>query len=321
MTRYVSLTHGSHDLQSLPMNQARPGLALISHRLIAPALAACALVGCSTAASDAGARASAGSGSTGNGTPSPNGGAGSAANGNGSAGNNLIIDLDAGSEPPDGTGCARLNIGILGNPGANSSSNFEQWLEKAGTSVKRIQTTADEAITAATLAPFDVVILDCLTRDYTADEATSFAAWVSAGGGVAAMSGYQDNTTVDWRANSLLAPLGIAFAGNLIWGPASSFATHPITAGLSSVTFTGGYAVTDLGGASSTREPIAFVASTPPKSAAFAIRMGSGHAFVWGDEWIEFDSEWSAQPQIPQLWVQVFAWMAPTTTCALTPPK
>jgi hypothetical protein len=49
--------------------------------------------------------------------------------------------------------------------------------------------------------------------------------------------------------------------------------------------------------------------------------MGSGRAFVWGDEWIEFDSEWMAIPQIPQLWVQVFSWLAPKTTCQLNPPK
>jgi hypothetical protein len=49
--------------------------------------------------------------------------------------------------------------------------------------------------------------------------------------------------------------------------------------------------------------------------------MGSGHAFVWGDEWIEFDSEWAALPEIPELWVQAFAWIAPMTACALNPPK
>jgi len=234
-----------------------------------------------------------------------------------------MLAVDAGSTPNGdaGPGCARLNIGILGNPGSNGSSNFEQWLTKAGTSVQRIQTSPDDPMTDATLEPFDAVVLDCLTRDYSTDEAASFAAWVSAGGGVAAMSGYHDDTTVDWRANSLLAPLGVAFSGERSWGPATSFAAHPITQGLTSVTFTGGYPVSDLGGASSTSTAIAFLPSTPPKPVAFAVQKGSGHAFVWGDEWIEFDSEWAALPQIPQLWVQVFAWIAPTTTCGLIPPK
>jgi hypothetical protein len=47
--------------------------------------------------------------------------------------------------------------------------------------------------------------------------------------------------------------------------------------------------------------------------------MGSGRAFVWGDEWIEFDSEWSTLPEIERLWVQVFTWIAPPTKCTLTP--
>ena len=303
------------------MNQVRPRPAPTFRIPIAPVLAVLGLIGCS-AASDEG-RASAGSGSGRNVTPPTSGGPGSASSGGGSGGNGFILNVDAGSTP-DGnptTACARLNIGILGNPGSNSSSNFEQWLTKAGTSVKRIQTTADEPMTQATLQPFDVVVLDCLTRDYLPDEVTSFAAWVSTGGGVAAMSGYHDDTAIDWRANSLLAPLGVAFSGDRVWGPATSFATHPITKGLTSVTFTGGYAVADLASSSSERNAIAFLPSTPPKPVAFAIQMGSGHAFVWGDEWIEFDSEWAALPEIPQLWVQAFAWIAPTTTCALIPPK
>jgi len=286
-------------------------------------LAVFALFGCSAGGGEPAGHASGGSGSDSNVNHPTSGGPNSASSGSGSAGAGFILDVDAGSTPigDPSAACARLNIGILGNPGSNSSSNFEQWLTKAGTSVNRIQTTADEPLTPATLEPFDVVVLDCLTRDYLPDEVTSFATWVSNGGGVAAMSGYHDDTTIDWRANSLLAPLGVAFSGDRAWGPATSFATHPITNGLSSVTFTGGYAVADLGSSSSTRTPIAFLSGTPIRAVGYAIQMSSGHAFVWGDEWIEFDSEWAALPEIPQLWVQTFAWIAPTTTCALNPPK
>ena len=79
--------------------------------------------------------------------------------------------------------------------------------------MQRFQTTADMPLTADALQPFDVIVLDLLPRDYTADEAAIFAAWVSAGGGVASMSGYHNDTSQDWRANSLLAPLGIAYSG------------------------------------------------------------------------------------------------------------
>lgn len=213
--------------------------------------------------------------------------------------------------------CSQLNIGILGNPGDNPSSNFQSWLEARGTTVQRIQTTADVPLTADALKPFDVVVLDLLPRDYTADEAAVFGAWVNAGGGVASMSGYRDDTVQDWRANSLLSPLGVAYSGDRIWGPVTQFAVHPITAGLTSVTFTGGYPVADLGGAG-VRTPVAFIPSNGSQvSVAYVVQLGAGKAFVWGDEWIEFDSEWSSQPQIPTLWLQVFAWIAPGNRCTL----
>ncbi len=214
----------------------------------------------------------------------------------------------------DGGGCTTLNIGILGNPGANPSSNFQQWLVSAGTSVTRIETNAtDPPLTASRLAPFDVIILDWLARDYAPSEATVLQNRITAGGGLISMSGY-DGTTTDFRANVLLAPLSVAYSGGLLNGPVTNFATHPITTGLTSVTFAGGYAVSDLGGSGSTRTPIAFLSSP----VSYAVEMGSGRAFVWGDEWIEFDSQWSTLPQIKQLWVNVFKWIAPQG-CALQP--
>jgi hypothetical protein len=243
-------------------------------------------------------------------------GTGGHAGSGGDADGGLILDLDGGSS--DAATCTQLNIGILGNPGANASSNFQQWLISAGTSVQRIQTTAAEPLTAATLQPFDVVILDWLTRDYDATEAATFALWVGAGGGVASMTGY-NNTSADWHANSLLAPLQVAYGGPLLNGPVTSFATHPITAGLTSVTFAGGYEVKDLGGSGSTRTPIAFLPGNV--TAGIAVQSGLGHGFVWGDEWIEFDSEWATLPEIKQLWVQVFGWISPANKCALTPPS
>lgn len=252
-----------------------------------------------------------GSQGAGGGTSDGSGGTGAGTGGAGPA-------TDAGTGNAD-AGCAHLNIGILGNPGSNPSSDFQAWLEARGTTVQRIQTTDADPLTAEALQPFDVVVLDLLPREYTADEAAIFTAWVSAGGGFAAMSGYLDDTTQDWRANSLLAPLGLAYDMPRIWGPVTQFAVHPITAGLTSVTFTGGYAVSELASGTATRTPIAFLPNNGGTVAvAYAVQMGMGRAFVWGDEWIEFDSEWSAMPQIPQLWLQVFGWIAPPDRCMLT---
>lgn len=215
--------------------------------------------------------------------------------------------------------CALLEIGILGNPGAYDGSDFEQWLVTSGAGLHRIQTTTGEPITEATLEPFDVVVLDWLPRDYTASEAATFAAWVAAGGGVVSMSGWDNVITDDWHPNSLLAPLGVAYSGPLLSGPVTDFAPHPITAGVSSVVFEGGYGISDLGGEASTRTPIAFLPSEGGDvSVGYAIKLGAGRAFVWGDEWIEFTSKGAMFP--PQLWVQAFAWISPANKCALTPP-
>ena len=296
-------------------------------RLLAGSLiSAAALLGCSSEAKNPGSavaggyagHSSAGSSGTAGGATST----GLAGAQQGGSGPNLQVDEDAGAPDEDaGTGCSHLNIGIVGKPGSNASSNFQQWLVDSGTSAQRIQTTANEPLTSATLEPFDVVILDWLTRDYSTAEAEIFAGWVSAGGGVASMTGYADDTTVDWRANSLLAPLQVAYSGPLRNGPVLSFATHPITAGLTSVTFQGGYAVSDLGGSASTRTAIASLPDTAKTIAGIALQMAKGHAVVWGDEWIEFDSEWSTLPQITQLWVQLFAWISPKNKCELVPPK
>jgi hypothetical protein len=236
----------------------------------------------------------------------------------GAGGGGGSIGVDAGGGSVDAA-CAQLNIGILGNPGSNSSSNFQAWLEARGTSVQRFQTVDGVPLTADVLQPFDVVVVDLPPRNYTADEAAIFAAWVSAGGGVASMSGYHNDTSQDWRPNSLLAPLGLAYSGQLVWGPVTQFSAHPITAGLTSVTFTGGYGISDLGTGGSTRTPIAFLSGNPAAVAvSYAVQMGQGRAFAWGDEWIEFDSEWSSMPQIPRLWLQVFSWISPPNRCMLT---
>jgi hypothetical protein len=107
----------------------------------------------------------------------------------------------------------------------------------------------------------------------------------------------------------------------LLSNPIETFTVHPVTTGLTSVTFLGGYQVSDLGGTASTRTPIAFFPDSAKTTVGVAVQMGKGRAVVWGDEWIEFDSEWSTLPQITQFWVQVFAWIAPMNKCELSPPK
>ena len=223
---------------------------------------------------------------------------------------------DAAAE--DARACAALNIGTLGGPGTNPSSNFQTWLSESGTSVAPVQAVATDPLTAASLARFDVVIINFLARNFTSGEAAVLESWVKGGGGVIAMSGFTSDPVVDWRANALLSPLGLAYTNPFIKrGPITSFVAHPLTQGITSVTFTGGFPLVDLGTGVAQRTAIGYLG--PGEPVGFAVTLENGRAFVWGDEWIQFDSEWGKLPEIKRLWVQVFAWLAPDK-CPIIPP-
>jgi hypothetical protein len=215
-------------------------------------------------------------------------------------------------------GCTTLNIGIFGNPGANASSDFQAWLVKAGTTVARVQQSPTDVLKSSTLTPYDVVVLDWLQHDYNATEVNVLSTWVKAGKGLVVMTGY-DNTVNDFRANPLIAPFGVAYdTASFLNGPVTNLdKTHPIMAGLTSISFYGGYDVLTVN-ANVTRTALGWIGSQP---VSYAIVADQGHIFVWGDEWIQFDSEWSTIPDIAKLWVQIFKWVGPTGGCGLTPPQ
>jgi hypothetical protein len=59
------------------------------------------------------------------------------------------------------------------------------------------------------------------------------------------------------------------------------------------------------------------VARLPDGAAGVAVELGEGRAFIWGDEWIQFDSEWSTMPEITQLWVNALGWLGPRDRCVV----
>ncbi|MEM6993675.1 MAG: hypothetical protein AAF721_24390 [Myxococcota bacterium] len=223
--------------------------------------------------------------------------------------NGLVDDVD---EAMDGI-CDCLAIAIVGVPGPNAASQFEQWLIDRGTSTERI----DPAVVGVeTLQPYDIIILDQLTRTYTPAEAGAFDLWVNAGGGLMAMTGHTADPTVaqQWP-NSILGSFGLSYQGALLSGPVTDFIPHPTVAGLTSVTFLGGFEVgQSMAGAS---DVVGQLPGAVP--VAQAGEFGSGKVFVWGDEWIEYDSEWSAMPEITMLWANILSWLSPTNFCS--PPE
>ncbi|MEZ4221312.1 MAG: hypothetical protein R3B13_10345 [Polyangiaceae bacterium] len=228
--------------------------------------------------------------------------------------NGRVDDVDVAK---DGI-CDCLRIGIIGSPGSNPSANFQAWLQGKGTSVERTHQTASESFDAPLLSKYDVLILDRLPRDYTAAEASALAAWVDAGGGFISMTGYTGQAAPDFFTNTLLAPFGLSYQPGLKSEPVTTFATHPVTQGLTSVTFLGGYLVADAGGTSGTSTVIGSISAGP---VAYAHERGKGRAVVWGDEWIEFDSEWQSLPEIEQLWINVMSWLGPQDSCNVSTPR
>jgi hypothetical protein len=228
--------------------------------------------------------------------------------------NGRVDDVDVGK---DGI-CDCLRIGIVGSPGSNPSANVQAWLQARGTTVERTHTMVGETFDAAFLDKYDVIIFDRLSREYTPDEASALKTWVEARGGFVSMTGYTGAAAPDFYTNTLLAPLGLEYQPGLQTEPVTIFAMHPVTAGLTSVTFAGGYLVKDLGGSGGTSTVIGSISAGP---VAFAHERGKGRAIIWGDEWIEFDSEWKTLPEIEQLWVNMIAWIGPQDSCQVTIPK
>ncbi|UJR86036.1 DUF4350 domain-containing protein [Sandaracinus amylolyticus] len=218
--------------------------------------------------------------------------------------------LDGGSSL---YGCRR--IGIMGAPGANPSSNFQAWLEMQGAIATRFHATADAAtLSRAELETFDLVIVDWLQRLYSTEEATTLADWVRAGGALMVMTGHDSGNTAD-RHLSLLAALGPSFdrdAGPLD-GPATllphpSTVTADGTGTLPPVSFYGGLRTTVPAELADEIVPMAVIGDA---TVGVAGPLGDGRVLLFGDEWIEFDSEWSTMPPIPQLWLDTVRWLSP----------
>ncbi len=223
--------------------------------------------------------------------------------------NGFVDDIDVGM---DGI-CDCLAIALVGTAGSLAASQFQQWLIDRGTSADRID---PPLVDAALLAAYDVVILDQLTREYSPAEAAAFDAWVNAGGGLMSMTGHTASpvSAQQWP-NGILGPMGMEYQGPLLNGPVTDFVPHPITVGLTSVTFLGGFeVVATIPGQS---DVVARLPGTQP--AALVQERGAGKLFVWGDEWIEYDSEWAALPEITQLWTNIFDWITPADVCS--PPE
>ncbi len=220
--------------------------------------------------------------------------------------NGLVDDVDLGG---DGF-CDCLSIGILGAPGTHPSANFQQWLMDQGTTVVRFGTTPAYTLTLADLEPYDILIIDNLPKVFSATEQAEFAAWLADGGAFVSMAGYVNTTADRDEQNSLVAASGLSYVGqSVLLEPQTEWAPHPISQNLGTVRFLGGWVVQGPG------DTVMHVLGDPTTRLGVAVDNGSFRAFVYGDEWVSFDSEWTNYPSVPVFWENVLKWLSPPGYC------
>jgi hypothetical protein len=241
-------------------------------------------------------------------------------------GNGIIDDVDLTG---DGI-CDCLNIATLGYEGQWGQGDiFKNWL--AGrTSNGGAVSLGSKTLTAETLAPFQVLVVQDVRpgtpgtegkgqgigRVYSDAEVEALESWVSQGGGVMTLLGYSDASEVE-NVNKLLAPFGLSYGSNSVLGVGDGtskaithWATHPIAEGVQKVGSDWGYPVS--GGTLIAWEPV-----EGEWDIGRVVEHGSGHVFAWGDEWITYNTEWQDRPdyQVERFWINSIKWLTVAGNC------
>jgi hypothetical protein len=223
--------------------------------------------------------------------------------------------------------CDCLNIATVGEigPWSNGGDVFKTWLNNR--SPTPAVELGDQVLTDDLLKPFQiVVVLYASTVDLTGNgrtlaahhvfsdaEVAAFQRWVEHGGGVMTTIGYTgDEASEVVNVNRLLAPLGMAYSTTKLSedGYVQDWMPHPVTDQVMNI-FTANGVEPD--GPSGTT--LAYDAS---KRVALQVAQAQdGHVVVWGDEWITYDSQWTAvqDQQVERLWLNIFKWLTPPLIC------
>lgn len=244
--------------------------------------------------------------------------------------NGIIDDVDVGM---DGV-CDCLKIATLGYPGQwGSGSVFSTWLN--GKSQAGVAALESQTLTAALLSQYDVIVVQDvresamagkgkgLGRAYTTAEVDALKTWVANSGGVMTLIGYGDSSEIV-NVNRLLAPYGIRYGSAQVLGsingstrPITQWAAgHPLADFVTRVGTDNGYEVQGAG----TR--VAWDMQSGNVDVARALEHQSGRVYVWGDEWITYDSEWSAHPdyQVERFWLNSLKWLTAVGRCQVEIP-
>jgi len=290
-----------------------------------------------------------GSGASASGGINANGSGATGAGANGSAGTlNLNVGStagDTGSAPSDSTEvcdgvdndhdgiidnvdkngdgvCDCLLIATLGVKGGSGQGDvFAAWL--SARSDVGAADLADQTLTPELLAKYEVIVAQDVHKNhpYTESEVAALTAWVKAGGGFMTLIGYSRSGEAH-NVNQLLAPFSMSYTDQQILQKGSSSSTvpitmwtpHPIDVGVTMVGVDNGYPVQGMG-------------TTIATGGGFDVGkvqdVEQGHVFLWGDEWITYNSEWQNHPdyQVQSLWLNAIKWLTVASRCQVDIPS
>jgi len=184
----------------------------------------------------------------------------------------------------------------VGSPGSYPAGMLDAWLQANTVELVRIPDNGS----IIDFTSFDVVLFESLADSHDSGVAQGLADWVTAGGSFASVAAYNPND--DTAYNTLLASIGVQLSGNLD-GTVTTFVRHPTTDGVLAVPFKGGYVVTGTG---------TTVATLGGQPVGVAGELGRGRYFVWGDEWITYDSQWG-MPYVDRFWLDIMRWLSHQT--------
>lgn len=212
---------------------------------------------------------------------------------------------DAGMPPGLDSGIVHAGmprVVLIGDQAFMPTTAFDAWLPLIAQSTAAVSfpVTIDDA----QLVGADVIILRVLERPYTDAESAAVLRAVEAGAGLIALTGYYGFPKEQVSINSVLARSGVSFSVIDLVPSVTTFLPHSINAGISEVAFMGGMEINAGNGVYPT-------AKIGRQVVGAVTGRGNGRIYLWGDDWVMFDSGWS--PGHNETWWQnAFAWVWPT---------
>jgi hypothetical protein len=231
-------------------------------------------------------------------------------------GDGIIDNVDKNG---DGV-CDCLLIATLGVKGSSGQGDvFATWLTaRSDTGATDL---ADQTLTPELLDKYEVIVAQDVHKNhaYSDAEASALSDWVNKGGGFMTLIGYSDAGEAH-NVNKLLAPFGMSYTDQQILQktgsttiPITMWTPHPIDLGVTQVGVDNGYPVQGVG---------TTIATGGGFDVAKVQEVGKGHVFLWGDEWITYNSEWNDHPdyQVQQMWLNTIKWLTVAGQCQVTIP-